>query len=216
MDMTVTAVESYPKGKGRVAIYLNDEFAFVLYKGELSQYGIEVGTVVDDELYERILDETLCKRAKKRAMNLLKSMDRTEADVRGKLREGGYPEEAVDAAIDYVKSYHYIDDLRYAGEYIRIRSDSMSRKMIANKLRAKGITSSVIEEAFKNHDESCEEDGIHNEEELIRKLIARKCHFGPGQSEYEVRQKLFTYLYGKGFSISLIERVYNEYMDEMS
>ena len=110
MEMTVTAIEPY--GKGRSAVYLNDSFAFVLYKGELSKYGMELGTVVDNKLYEQILNETLFKRARKRGMNLLKSMDRTEADVRRRLSDGGYPPEAVDDAISYLQSYHYIDDKR--------------------------------------------------------------------------------------------------------
>ena len=65
MEMTITGIEPYPKGKGRVAIYLNDKFAFVLYKGELSQYGLETGMTVDDELYGKILSETLFIRARK-------------------------------------------------------------------------------------------------------------------------------------------------------
>ena len=46
---TVTGIEPCPGGK-KYAVYLNDTFAFVLYKGELSKYGLETGTTVDDEL----------------------------------------------------------------------------------------------------------------------------------------------------------------------
>ena len=73
---TVTAIEPYPKGKG-YAVYINDEFAFVLYKGELSKYHLSAGDDIDDEQYERI-SAALTLRAKKRGMNLLKTMDRTE------------------------------------------------------------------------------------------------------------------------------------------
>ena len=210
MEMTVTGIEPYPKGKGRVSIYLNDKFAFVLYKGELSQYGLEIGNTVDDELYEKILSETLILRAKKRGMNLLLKNDRTEADVRGKLSEGGYPPEAVDAAIEYLKSFRYLDDMRYACEYIRCKSETTSRKMIVKKLSDKGIDRDTVEAAFNSFEEESDTSTQDSERELIRRLIVRRCPQGVGELDYNGRQKLYAYLYGKGFSIPDIEKVVND------
>ncbi|MCR5687164.1 MAG: recombination regulator RecX [Lachnospiraceae bacterium] len=207
MDMMVTGLEPFPKGKGRVAVYLNDKFAFVLYKGELSDYGLEEGIHVDDVLYERILSETLIPRAKKRGMNLLKTMDRTEYDVRHKLSEGGYPQEAVDAAISYLKSYRYIDDMRYASEYIRFKSSSMSRKQIHTRLSAKGIGREVTEAAFAEHDAEARDDDGTSEKELIRKLILKKHPSGCADLTFDEKQKLYAYLYRKGFPVSLIDEV---------
>lgn len=205
MEMCVTAIEPYPKGKGRVAIYLNDKFAFVLYKGELSQYSLEQGVTVDDELYRRILDGTLIPRAKKRGMNLLKTMDRTEYDIRHKLSEGGYPEEAVDVTVSWLKSYHYIDDMRYACEFIRFRSRTDSQRAIITKLSQKGVAKSVIEEAFRKHAEEYGEEAESAETVLLRKLIMKRCPDGAENLDYAGRQKLYAYLYGKGFSMTAIE-----------
>ncbi len=203
--MTVTKLEPYPKGKGRVSVYLNDKFAFVLYKGELSQYGIEEGLQVDDEVYERILDETLIPRAKKRGMNLLMSMDRTEADMRRKLGDGGYPAEAVDAAIDYLISFHYIDDLRYAGEYIRFKSSSMSRRQMSVKLTEKGVAKDIIEKAFLQFEEESGSAPDETERQLIQKLIAKRHPGGTENLDNTEKQKLRAYLFRKGFSMSAIE-----------
>ena len=207
MDMTVTAIEPYPKGKGRVSVYLNDRFAFVLYKGELSQYGLEPGTVVDEDLYDRIMNETIILRAKKRGMNLLQKMDRTEADVRRKLSEGGYPPAAVDAAIEYLRSFHYIDDMRYASDYIRFKSQSFSRRQIMMKLSEKGISKDIIETAFSEFDTDNGDEGNGYEKALIRKLILKRCPQGAGSLDFEGRRKLISYLYGKGFSLSDIDDV---------
>lgn len=53
-------------------------------------------------------DEKL--KATKKAMGLLQHMDRTEWELRSKLEQAGFSEEAVEAAIQYVAGYHYIDD----------------------------------------------------------------------------------------------------------
>ena len=205
MEMIVTKLEPYPKGKGRVSVYLNDRFAFVLYKGELSQYGIREGIVMDDGLYDRILNETLTVRAKKRGMNLLMTTDRTESDIRRKLKDGGYPQEAVDAATDYLKSFHYIDDRRYADEYIRFKSSSMSRKQMTMKLLEKGVDKETIEQAFLDSESQSGQSTEESERELIGKLIAKRCPQGVENLDNAGRQKLYAYLYRKGFSMSAIE-----------
>lgn len=203
--MVISNIEPFSRGKGRVIVYLDNQFSFVLYKGELSKYRLETGMEITDDLYNEIIVNIIIPRAKKRGMNLLEKMDRTEADVRNKLRDSGYPDEAIDEAIDYLKSFKYIDDRRYANDYIGFKMLSMSRKQIERKLSEKGIPKDIIEDELNNAYE--EENGA--EEELIKKLIVKKCKDRLGQLEYAEKQKLFQYLYAKGFSIYDIEKVYN-------
>ena len=58
------------------------------------------------------------KRAKLRAMHLLTRMDYTEAELEKKLMKGEYTPQAVKIAMDYVRSYHYLDDERYVARYL--------------------------------------------------------------------------------------------------
>ena len=78
--MIVTEIEPYTKTKFKV--YLDGKFAFVLYKGELSRYGIRRDEVITAGTVEKIETEVVLKRAKLRAMHLLEDMDRTEATLR--------------------------------------------------------------------------------------------------------------------------------------
>ena len=206
MLLTVTSIEMFGNDKKKSAVYLNNEFAFALYKKEISEYKLDEGVCIEEELLNRIMSEKLLPRAKKRGMYLLQSMDRTESDMRRKLLDGGYPEEAIDGAIEYLKSFRYIDDYRYSCDYIHFKSASMSKKQIYNKLLAKGIAKDTIEQALCEFHETneCQED------ELILQLMHKRCKAGLTELSYEERQKLFAYLYNKGFSISDIERVYNE------
>ena len=65
---------------------------------------------------------------------LLQKKDYTEAELRRKLTEGEYPQEAVEEAVSYVKSFHYIDDERFCRAYINCYSVKWSRQQITTKL----------------------------------------------------------------------------------
>ena len=88
--------------------------------------------------------ELLPVRAKKKALHLLERMDRTEQQLYRKLADGGYPDQVAKEAVDYVKSYHYIDDVRYARSYIESRKAAKSLRQIERELYQKGITTAII------------------------------------------------------------------------
>lgn len=194
MESIITAIEEYHKSKYK--IFINDEFAFVLYKGELRRYGIKKGIPMTKELYHELVDQVLTKRAKLRAMHLLEKNDRTEADVRRKLRDNLYPQAAIDAAITYVMNYHYIDDERYAQNYIHYKSSTSSKNEIKQTLLRRGIRKDIVEEALSISE--------IDETNLIMKLIQKRCK-EPQMISYEEKQKLFGYLYRKGFHFDQIE-----------
>ena len=58
--MVVTNIESITKTKYRV--YIDDEFAFVLYKGELFKYQIRKEEEISEEIIIRIENGTAAER----------------------------------------------------------------------------------------------------------------------------------------------------------
>lgn len=77
-----------------------------------------------------------------------------------KAPSGGYPKEIEDIAIEYVRSFHYIDDVRYAGYYIESRSQTKSKRQIVQELKAKGVFSEDIEAAYEQAEGNSEEETI--------------------------------------------------------
>lgn len=203
--MTVTEIE--PCTKTKFKVYLDGKFAFVLYKGELSRYRIEKGGEIESITAEKIRTEVVLKRAKLRAMHLLGDMDRTEAVLREKLRQGGYTQEIIDRAIEYVKSFGYLDDARYAENFVRSRQKSKSRKEIRAVLLQKGVSSDLIENAFEN----CSDEG--GEQEAVRVLM-RKKKFNPKTADDRDKQKIYAYLTRKGFGYETIRQVIQNYEDD--
>ncbi len=203
--MIVTKVE--PLTKTKFKVYLDGQFAFVLYKGELSRFGIREGADIPEETERKIRIEVILKRAKLRAMHLLEDMDRTEAALREKLRQGLYPPDAVDGAIEYVKSFGYLDDARYAENFVRSRKERKSRKEIRALLMSKGVSPELADAAFEVCYGGKEDDG---EQEAIRALI-RKKRFDPADTDEAKIQKMYGYLARKGFRYDTVRQVIQNY-----
>ena len=197
----VTKIEEHDKK--RCKIYLDEEFAFLLYKGEVSEYKILQGQTITEDVYRKIMKEVLVKRAKKRCLNLLQKKNYTEYKLREKLREGLYPEEIEDEAIAYVKSFHYIDDYRYACDYIFYHKEAETKRIIEDKLRRKGIDASVVQQAFMDNYDEGEE--LQRELEQAYRLLEKK-HFNNESMEWKEKQKIYAYLLRKGIRNSVIKR----------
>ncbi len=194
--MKVTQIIDMDKKRSR--IFIDGEFAFVLYKGEVREYHICEGWEISDELYSEIINVVLIKRCRLRAMNLLQKRDYTTQGLTDKLKEGLYPQQAIDDAIKYVESYRYLDDERYARNYISYQMDKRSRNRIIQDLTAKGIDKDMIISLI---DELYLEDGSDAELDQIKRLLVKK-KYDPQSCDFKQSQKIIAYLMRKGFSLS--------------
>lgn len=198
--MLVTAVE--PLGRNRNRIYLDQQFAFVLYKGELRLFQIAVGKDLSEEDYHKIMAELLPKRAKKRAMNLLMKREYTVSKLREKLKEGEYPEKCIDEAIEYVGAFHYIDDERYAYSYVVDHVDTRSRRRIEQDLCGKGISKDVIQSAFARW----QEEGGEQDEASLMQTLLRKRGYDPETASREETMCSARFLVRKGFAWDAVRK----------
>lgn len=202
--MLVTALEEYTKG--RYKIYLDEQFAFVLYKGELRRFKIKLDSELTDSDYEEIINDIILKRAKRRTLYLLKDMDRTEQQVRNKLKEGFYPEEMIDKAIEYAKGYNYINDDNYARRYIAYKSSSKSRMAIVSDLRNKGISKELVDSIYDENE--------MNDDEAIIKLIKKK-RVDVNEADKDQLRKIYMYLSRKGFRYEDIDSAFESMKNEL-
>ena len=205
--MVVTDIKDYKKG--RYEIFLNDEFAFVLYKSELKSNNISIGASLDDEAISFINDNVLKKRCIKRAMNLLIKGDLTEMKLRSKLADSKYSADIIDEAIKYVKSYHYIDDRRYEKNYIAYKSATDAKNTIRRRLIEKCVAKEIIDSCIEEYyvDDELNRD---TERKLIEQLVRKKFKDN-SLPDNNMKQKLIASLMRKGFSYYDIEAVINDY-----
>ncbi|MCI9066721.1 MAG: regulatory protein RecX [Lachnospiraceae bacterium] len=198
--MIVTQITGITKGRFR--IYIEEKPAFVLYRGEVRRLGIREGEPLSEESLREIEEEILPTRAKRRAMNLLQNRDYTEAGLREKLRNGDYPESCIEEAVAYVKSYGYVDDCRYAGDFITYNLDRKSRTRMEQDLMRKGISKDTIRTVF----EELEEQGTSQDEgAMIRRLLEKK-KYDPQTATGQEKQRMYAFLYRRGFRAEVISR----------
>lgn len=198
--MEITEIEEITGSRSK--IYIDGEFAFVLYKGELRHYRITAGKEITEETYNEIVNVLLKKRARRRSMALLKSRPYTERQMYDKLRQGFYPESVITQALLYLQSFGYLDDARYARDYIDYHREVKSRRRMEQDLIGKGIAKPVIADAFREWEGQGNE--VEEGEQIARWI--RKRAYDIHTSDLMEKRKMAAFLFRKGFEVSKIQR----------
>ena len=141
------------------------------------------------------------------ALRFLKYSDRTVHEMKDKLREKGFSEDAVNYAAEKLKKLGFLDDRKFAERWIRgkMRSRPIGRRLIRQQLRLKGIHPEVIDEKLRLiYEEFSESEGISA---IIRKQMGKY----KSLETQELRKKLFAFLLRRGFDydecVSAVERI---------
>ena len=163
----------------------------ILYAGEIRKYHLKEGEEIPEEVYQDIYYNVVGKRAKKRALHLLEKMDRTEKNLKDKLLQNGYPNKLAEEAVAYVKSYHYVDDLRYAKNYIRCYQTKKSACKLKMDLLAKGVAKDTIQKAMEEEFQTSEIEMIHN-------ILEKKGYFLKEPLPAEQR-RMYQFLLRRGY-----------------
>ena len=152
--------------------YVNPEYreGIYLYPSEIKKEKlIDEGRIEEDKL-ERIRIEYAVPRAKKRALGILVKRDRTEKELRDKLKDSFNDEQSIEDAVAYVKSFGYVDDFSYARDYLYFKKSKKSYSMIRMELREKGISSEILDLVFEEAGFQDKEDLVPHVKKYIRKF----------------------------------------------
>ena len=145
--------------------------------------------------------------AKKRSFRILERMPRTVKQMREKLqKDQKYSNEIIELVIEYLKEYHYLDDMQFSIDYINSRKNNKGLKVLLFELKNKGVCEDVLEEV-KEEFSDMETDAV------IRRLISKK-GIDPNTEDRKQREKLYRFLLSRGFSYSDISNVISDLKEE--
>jgi regulatory protein len=129
--------------------------------------------------------------AVKKAMNLLLCRDRSEKELRERLLKEEFDPRAVCDAIDYVRSFGYIDDARFAENYVASFLGKKSRRAMHSELEQKGVDDDLIDQALQTVPE--------DESDQIMKLLRKKAG-EPHKLDDGEKRRVIGFLGRRGFS----------------
>ncbi|TCK97960.1 regulatory protein [Natranaerovirga hydrolytica] len=187
--------------KNKIAVYIDDDYYFWLTQKEIDKLELEEDAEISYGRITSIIDNIVFKKAKSKAMNLLKYCDRTEYEIKNKLAQNGYIDSVIENVIFFLKEYNYVDDYKYACNYVNYHQNK-SILQLKGLLLKKGIDKTLIHEALE-HMEVKEEDIIHN-------IIVKKSRNYDFNKREDV-QKMYYHLIRKGFNAPTVINKINQY-----
>ncbi|MDD6206937.1 MAG: regulatory protein RecX [Clostridiales bacterium] len=219
--MVITALEPY--GKTRIKVYLNDECLFWMYTSDIRTLKWKVGQEVTSDEYENVLQSVVLNNAKKKALSLLSKMDYASGDMKSKLRRAEYPEPVIDAVVSYLTERRYLDDERYAQNYVMNRGERKGKGVLRLELQKKGIPDDVILSALET---ISGQEELEHAYELLRKKYdswrREQLRLADGNEElsngempdYQSIQKMKAAAFRKGYSGDVIARAWSRIQQE--
>ncbi len=151
MPKKITQIVVQKKRKNRCSIFLDDEFGFGLHQDVVFKYGLKKGDSLTDEQIEEILYSEEKKKAKERALNFLSHRDRSEKEMRTKLKDIGFDEKIYEWVIDDLKRIKLIDDEKVALHFANTKmiTRPMGEFLLKRELNQKGISNELIEQTVE-------------------------------------------------------------------
>lgn len=147
---TITAITAQRYDPERMSLFLNGEFAFGLHADLVLEHGLVVGMALEETAVREILAADEVRRAIANALHLLAYRARSEGEIVQRLRQKSFSAPAIDAALERLRGWHYVDDSDFASRWIENRQEHRPRseRMLAQELRQKGIDGDTITETI--------------------------------------------------------------------
>ena len=186
----------------RIKVFIDEEFAFILYPQDIKRYKIEEEKEISDDLFLLIKQETILRRAKNKALCYLDRTEQTERILRQKLKSKYYTEDIIDLTIIFLKNYNYLDDRRYAYQYISSYMNKKSITFMKRELYIRGISDDIIEDVVA---EFCIDENSNLRIQIDKRID------NLSQFDESSKRKTINYFLRRGFNYYDIIKSIEEY-----
>lgn len=201
--MKISKIEKQKKHKKRYSIFTNDEFCIGVYEDTVLKFGLRTGDELSEKKLTELKDYDEIIAGKKIAYEFLSYRQRSKKEIAKKLKQKKISEKNIDAIISQLKEQKYIDDEKFARNFLdsKIRQKPAGKRLLKLKLIEKGIDEETAERAI---DENFPEA---KEIESAKKLLAKFQKKHKGEEGIKLKSKSYRYLASKGFDTEIINEV---------
>ena len=148
-------------------------------------------------------NQTEYVQAKEYALRSLTCLEQSEFQIRQKLSRKKFRDETIEEVLRFLKQYDFINDRRYAEQYVASHCQRMNRRKLLDKLYAKGIRSAEIDEYLELYQ--------YDEEQLLKKAVEKYIITHDMTREKQL-DKCMMYFRQKGYSYSMIREAIAQIM----
>ncbi|PIQ88403.1 MAG: hypothetical protein COV72_08860 [Candidatus Omnitrophica bacterium CG11_big_fil_rev_8_21_14_0_20_42_13] len=148
-------------------------------------------------------------KARSYALRLLKIRQRSEEELRFRLRQKRFTPDTINFLIANLKDAGFVDDLRFAFAWAKEKINKpLGFKRIVFELKQKNIKEPIIEEVVSRI------KNAYSEHEAIKNIISSKfdntVNKTEGKFNSKARNRIFGFLLRRGFSPEAISEVLNK------
>ena len=205
---TVTAVAVQARDKERVNVAVDGAHAFSLALEVAEREGVAPGLVLDRDRIDALLAVDSAARATAAALAFLGYRPRTEREVRDRLRERGHAPAAVEATIERLRGWRYVDDAGFARFWVegRVEHRPRGRRLLEQELRQKGVDRETAREAVADAD--------YDEAAAAVALARKRWPAYAADDPASARRRLGAYLQRRGFGWDAVRAALRDVLRE--
>ena len=204
MLATITKIETQKKNKDRYSIFLDGEFAFGVHVDVLVMHGLRKGMTLEKEELEALIHDESVKKAILAGIKHISYKQRTSKEVRDKLISLEYTPDQIEEAVEKLIDLAFLDDERYAEEFVDTRQQRYGRKRIFLELKKRGIAEGLAERAL---DKMLDVDaGYQTAMAMAQKKYAQCTGLDPRKAATRIQGQLLR----KGYSYDVVNRIIKE------
>lgn len=187
---TITDIKPQVKNPTRCNIYLDNSFYCGLELETVMRHRLKIGASVSPEDLDEIQAESETMRALDKALNFISRSQKTKKQVADYLESKGYLEKTIEAVLDKMSAYKFINDQNYAKDYAKSASKNKGKRLISLELKRKGVSDEDMGEALNDIDGETETEAATK---IAVKYLKSK------EKTRENAVKCYKYLLSKGF-----------------
>ena len=195
--MKITKLEVQKNDKNRVNLYVDDEFYSGIPAELVYLEHLKTGLEIDEKDLKKIIFENEKSKAMSRVTKYIGSSLKTQKQIRDYLRKKEYSDDTIEFVMSKLVEYNYIDDQKYAQAYVLTYGKKYGKLKLKSQLKVKGVSEEIIECVL-------EDNKVDSIESVASKYLKNKV------MSYEVCQKLFRFLYSRGYEFDEINSYINK------
>ncbi len=196
-----------------MSIFVDGEFAFGVDADLLVEFQLYEGAELDDDGLARVRAESERRKARERAYRLLATRDRSEHEMRTRLKEIGFGPDVIEQTVAKLRNQGYLNDRRFAVNFARsqLATHPVGRRELEWRLRNKGLADAIVAEAVEAAYRERDERTLALE--LAR---ARMRRYRNELGECKVKKRVADFLARRGFGWEIISDVLEQWQNLQS